>query len=81
MFITKDHDQNCCTCNHWMGTRVLEEGGYIYSLEDLEGICSGVRRVVDGAEFNRALTFPGTHCNAWCKWGDLQESPQDRLAA
>jgi hypothetical protein len=60
---------------------VLEEGGYIYSLEDLEGICSGVKRTVDGAEFNRALTYPGTHCTAWIKWHDLGGTPLERMAA
>jgi hypothetical protein len=71
MYIVKNNEQTCCTCDHWTGTRVQEEDGFVYSLKNLEGICSGIKHVVDGAEFNRALTFPSTSCNAWARWPDL----------
>jgi hypothetical protein len=27
--------------------------------------------VVGGVEFNCALTFPGTSCNSWGQWAEL----------
>lgn len=71
MYIVKSNEQACCTCDHWTGTRVQEDGGFVYTLKNLEGICSGVRRVVDGTEFNRALTFPSTSCKSWERWPEL----------
>jgi hypothetical protein len=71
MYIVKNSEQTCCTCNHWMGTRIVEEDGFVYSLKNMEGICSGIKRVVDGAEFKRALTFPNTNCKSWGRWSEL----------
>lgn len=71
MYVVKTSEQTCCTCDHWTGTRVKEEDGFVYSLKNLEGICGGIKRVVDGAEFRRALTFPNTTCNSWERWPEL----------
>lgn len=71
MYHTRNDEQHCCTCNHWRGTRVLEEGGYVYSLKNLEGICSGIKYGADGAQFSRALTHPDTSCSAWEKWPEI----------
>jgi len=79
MYITKATEKNCCTCNYWVGTRVVEQDGFVYSLKNLEGICNGVKRMPDGAEFKRALTFPATSCTAWQHWNNLTE--QMELAA
>jgi len=68
MYTAKNGERVCCTCNHWTGIRVREDDGSVYSLKNLEGICSGYRRVVDGAAFDRALTFPDTGCKSWKRW-------------
>lgn len=72
MYIAKASEKICCTCNHWAGTRVVEEDGFVYSLKALEGICDGVAHQAAGTEFNRALTFPDTRCQAWEKWLELE---------
>ena len=72
MYITKATEKNCCTCNHWAGTRAMEEDGYIYSLKGLEGICDGIAHWAAGTEFKRALTYPDTSCQAWEKWPDME---------
>lgn len=79
MYITKGSEQNCCTCNCWLGTRVVEKDGFVYSLKNLEGICNGVKRTPDGAEFKRSMTFPASSCQAWQQWNNL--SKQMELAA
>lgn len=66
----KTNEQACCTCHHWSGTRVLEDG-FVYSLKNIEGVCSGIKRVVEGTEFDRALTFPDTRCKSWGRWSEL----------
>lgn len=72
MYIVKDIEKKCCTCDHWAGLRAMEEGGFIYSLENVEGICKGEERAVNGAESVRALTFPAGCCASWEKWSDLR---------
>jgi hypothetical protein len=71
MYIVKGNEKTCCTCSHWSGVRAMEDGGFVYSLENLEGICQGIKRIANGTEFDRALTFPGSSCHSWDQWPDL----------
>lgn len=68
MYTAKNGERICCTCDHWTGVRMQEDDGFVYSLKNLEGICSGLRRAVDDAAFDRALTFPDTSCKSWKRW-------------
>lgn len=74
MYIANESEKSCCTCDKWAGTRVLEEAGFIYSLEELQGICKGLRRQLAMNEFERALTQPNSTCSAWEKWHNLVNS-------
>lgn len=71
MYIVRGKEKTCCTCSHWSGVRAMEESGFVYSLENLEGVCKGVIRIVDGHESDRALTFPGAYCKNWDQWPDI----------
>lgn len=71
MFHTRNSTRYCCTCSHWIGTRVVEEGGYVYSLKNLEGICNGSKAATAGTHFNRTLTLPDTSCTSWEKWPEI----------
>jgi hypothetical protein len=62
MYVVKSSEQSCCTCNHWMGTRVVEKDGFVYSLKNMEAICDGIKRT---------LTFPNTICKSWGRWSEL----------
>ncbi len=73
MYITKENEKNCCTCDFWLGTRVVEQDGFVYSLKNLEGICNSVKRMPDGTELKRTLTFPSVSCDAWRLWHNLAE--------
>ncbi len=72
MYVANGSEKSCCTCHHWTGTRVLENAGFVYSLEELQGICKGLRRQLALNEFDRALTQPNSTCNAWEKWQNLR---------
>lgn len=71
MYVIKGIEKKCCTCDHWAGLRALEEGGFIYSLENVEGICKGAERGGECAEFDRTLTAPTACCASWEKWADI----------
>lgn len=71
MYAVNNREQVCCTCDHWTGLRANDEDGFVYSLKNIEGFCSGFKRVVNGTEFNRALTFPDTRCKSWKRWIEL----------
>lgn len=51
MYIVKE--KTCSTCSHWFGLRAMEENGFVYSLENLEGMCKGVKHDTDGNGFDR----------------------------
>lgn len=69
MYIVKE--KTCSTCSHWHGLRAMEENGFVYSLENLEGICKDVKHDTDGNGFGRTLTFPGSYCEHWDQWPDI----------
>lgn len=71
MFHTRDNTKFCCTCNHWVGTQVVEESGYVYSLKNLQGICNGSKPATAVTQFKRALTLPDTCCDSWEKWPEI----------
>ena len=73
MYVVNTTEQVCCTCSHWTGSRVTAEDGLVYSMKNLEGICSGIKRREEGAEFTRALTLPDNRCMAWKKWFEIEE--------
>ncbi|MBS4099482.1 MAG: hypothetical protein KGZ83_21980 [Sulfuricella sp.] len=71
MYIANESEKSCCTCNNWSGTRVLEGAGFVYSLEELQGICKGLRQRFAVNEFDHALTQPNSTCASWEKWQSL----------
>jgi len=71
MHIAKVIEKKCCTCDHWAGLRAMEEGGFVYTLENVEGICKGAENALQGAESVRALTLATGSCASWEKWSDL----------
>lgn len=71
MYIVKEQEKACCTCSHWFGVRAMEENGFVYSLENLEGMCKGARSVAGGSESDIALTFPDSCCKEWDQWPDI----------
>ena len=71
MFHTRDSARHCCTCSHWIGTRVVEEGGYVFSLKSLQGICNGSKTATTRPQLNRTLTLPDTCCDSWEKWQEI----------
>lgn len=77
MYIANESEKSCCTCNKWSGTRVLEEAGFVYSLEELQGVCKGLRRQMSLNEFDYTLTQPNSTCNSWEKWHDFDISRVD----
>lgn len=81
MYIVKGNEKNCCTCSHWSGVRAMEEGGFVYSLENLEGVCKGIKRAANGVEFDRALTLPSASCNAWEQWTETPSDLRETIAA
>jgi hypothetical protein len=64
MYTVRGIKKNCSTCEHWAGLRAMDEGGFVYSLENVEGICKG-------SELDRPLTPPAACCTSWEKWSDL----------
>lgn len=70
MYIVKGLKKTCSTCDHWMGLRALEEGGIVYSLENVEGICKGAGNA-GSAEADRVLMAPMACCASWEKWSDI----------
>ncbi len=71
MHVVKNSEKACCTCDHWTGIRVSDTAGFVFTFENLEGFCRGVKREVHGVEFDIALTFPDTRCNSWGRWTEL----------
>lgn len=71
MYVVKEIVKKCCTCDRWAGLRALEEGGFVYSLENVEGICKGAVNAMDGVEPARTLTLPTATCSHWEKWSDF----------
>jgi hypothetical protein len=71
MFHTRDSTKYCCTCSHWVGTRVIEEGGYVYSLKNLQGICNNSQPATAETRFSHTLTLPDTCCDSWEQWSEI----------
>ena len=71
MYVVKEIAKKCCTCNRWAGLRALEDGGFVYSLENVEGICKDATRTMEDAEPARTLTLPTASCASWEKWSDF----------
>lgn len=67
VYVAKDIEKICCTCNYWMGARVVVEDGFIYSPKGKEGVC----RMRAGDEPDTATTFPSAVCNTWGRWYGL----------
>lgn len=70
MLIVKSSERSCCTCDHWRGTRIMEDDGYVYSLENLEGVCTVA--CCESTEMI-ALSVPSGTCKAWKTWEELGE--------
>lgn len=70
MLIVKSTEKNCCTCEHWRGTRIKEDDGFVYSLADLEGVCTAVTHRTQESVF---LAAPSGSCHAWKLWVDTTE--------
>lgn len=69
MLVINHNEKACCTCSHWMGMRVAEDRGYVYSLENLEGTCkNGNGSPTRQVEANYHVTFPNASCTAWERW-------------
>lgn len=68
MLVVNRKEKACCTCNYWMGLRVVEEQGYVYSLENLEGTCKCARKLVTPAAMGHPVTLPNASCTAWEIW-------------
>lgn len=68
MLVVNKKEKACCTCNHWMGLRVVEERGYIYSLENLEGTCKCSHHSRSPVAPSHAVTLPNASCTAWETW-------------
>jgi hypothetical protein len=71
MLVINGNEKACCTCNHWMGMRVAEDRGYVYSLENLEGTCKSVKNPPQLMETGHPVTFPNASCTAWEKWPEV----------
>lgn len=71
MHVAKGAEKKCCTCEHWAGLRALDESGFVYSLEKMEGICKGAEHTAKGAESVKTLTLPTTSCASWERWSDV----------
>ena len=54
-----------------LSTSLMEESGFVYSLENLEGMCEGGKRVEGDNKCDRTLTFPGSCCSEWDQWPDI----------
>ncbi|MBS4099484.1 MAG: hypothetical protein KGZ83_21990 [Sulfuricella sp.] len=65
MLIVKLSERNCCTCDHWSGTRIVEEDGFVYSLENLEGVCTLSCR---SSNEMVVLSTPSGTCGSWKFW-------------
>lgn len=72
MYVARNIEKICCTCNHWMGTRVVEEDGFVYSLKSVEGVCRNVQRVKESGGLNSAVTLPSAACTIWERWHGLE---------
>jgi len=72
IYLAKKSEKTCCTCNRWIGARVMVEDDFVCSMEELEGICNGIEHPADRAEFNGTLTFPDANCNSWEKWREFE---------
>lgn len=81
MYIVKGNEKACCTCSHWSGVRAMEESGFVYSLESLEGVCKGMKRAANGAEFDRVLTLPSASCEAWEQWTEVPRELDETASA
>lgn len=71
MFITRNSDQRCCTCQHWQGIRVTELDGHIYSLKNVEGICRSPSSLDRTDAACLSLSLPQDSCIEWAQWDDL----------
>lgn len=71
MYVVRNIERTCCTCNHWMGTRVVEGDGFVYSLKSIEGICREMRRakITEGLGI---VTLPAALCSAWERWHEIE---------
>ncbi|MBS4097473.1 MAG: hypothetical protein KGZ83_11645 [Sulfuricella sp.] len=68
MLVVNKNERACCTCNHWMGMRVVEEKGYVYSLENLEGTCKSMHHLDTQITIEHPVTLPNASCTAWEIW-------------
>lgn len=60
VYIVRATEKCCCTCTFWTGLRAGGDSGFIYSLEEQDGICR-----FDGQAIEHALKHPGEVCDAW----------------
>lgn len=59
IYIVRTAEKCCCTCAYWYGLRAAGDDGFVYSLEDREGVC----KIVGDSGF--AMKYPVAVCDGW----------------
>ena len=58
-YIVRVSEKCCGTCEFWRGLRAAGGDGFVYSLEDREGVC------MFAGDSGYAMKYPAEGCDTW----------------